>query len=84
MLKCVAGGENDGAPFRLIVLGLSHMNINKLLDGKPIDIDGTEVGLPAGTRIIIFAGETEQSMARELESLVGPQTEVRIDPKLRD
>lgn len=30
-----------------------------------------------------FAGETEQKMARELADLVGPETRVKIDPRLR-
>lgn len=84
MLKMHAGGDKDGKPFHLVILGLSHMNLAKLKEGKPIDIDGTEVGLPAGFRIIIFSGETEQKMAREMESLIGPDTKVEIDPRLRD
>lgn len=85
MLKMTAGGElENGKPFSLIILGLSHRNLAQLKEGHPIDIDGTEVGLPAGFRIVIFSGETEQKMAREVADLVGPKTEVRIDPRLRD
>jgi hypothetical protein len=84
MLKAHAGGEKDGKPFQLVILGLSHMNLERLKEGRPIDIDGTEVGLPEGTRILIFAGATEQAMARELADLVGSETRVRIDPRLRD
>jgi hypothetical protein len=85
MLKMQAGGTTkDGKPFHLVILGLSHMNLARLKEGKPIDIDATDVGLPAGTRIFIFSGETEQSMARELIDLVGPDTKINIDPRLRD
>lgn len=85
MLKMHAGGETeDGKPFSLIILGLSHMNLARLKEGKPIDIDGTEVGLPAGFRILIFSGETEQKMAHELGSLIGPDTKVHIDPRLKE
>jgi hypothetical protein len=84
MLKMHAGGEKDGKPFHLVILGLSHMNLARLKDGRPIDIDATEVGLPAGTRILIFAGETEQVMARDLQSLIGPDTKVYIDPRFKD
>jgi hypothetical protein len=85
MLKMHAGGtKDDGKPFHLVILGLSHMNLARLKEGKPIDIDATDVGLPEGTRIMIFSGETEQSMARELQALIGPDTKVHIDPRLRD
>lgn len=84
MLKMHAGGDKDGKPFRLVILGLSHMNLAKLKEGRPIDIDGTEVGLPVGTRIVIFAGETEQKMARDMESLIGLDTKVFIDPRFKD
>lgn len=85
MLKLQVGGTGkDGKPFHLILLGLSHGNLRLLKEGKPIDMDGTEIGLPEGTRIFIFSGETEQAMARELAEFIGPETEVHISPKLRD
>lgn len=83
MLKMAAGGTKDGKPRHLVVLGLSHINLARLKAGQAIAVDGVEVGLPS-TEIMIFAGETEQSMVREVEALIGPQTRVRIDPRLHD
>lgn len=84
MLKMAAGGTKDGKPFHLVILGLSHTNLARLKEGRPIKFDGAEVGLPEGTEILIFSGETEQSMAREMQEFIGPQTRVNIDPRLKD
>jgi len=84
MLKMAARGTKAGKPVHLVILGLSHMNLNRLKAGQPIPIDGSSLGLPAGTEILIFAGETERSMQRELHQLIGPETKVSIDPRLRD
>jgi hypothetical protein len=83
MLKMYADGERDGKPVHLVVIGLSHRNLAALKDGRPIPIDGAEVGVP-GVEVLIFSGETEQAMAREMQELIGPATKVHIDPRLRD
>jgi hypothetical protein len=79
MLKMVMLGADDdtGEAGRVVVLGLSHENLARLKAGKPIDIDGDELGLGA-TRIVIFAGETEQSMMAQVQELIGPGTKVRV------
>jgi hypothetical protein len=84
MLKMYADGEKDGKPVRLVVLGLSHKNLDKLREGLPIKFNGDQAGLPADVEVLIFAGESEQTMQRELADLVGPETIVKIDPRLRD
>lgn len=48
-----------------VFLGLSKINIEKLQDGYPMAFNLNELGLP-DQRIIIFAGDTEQTMAKEL------------------
>lgn len=83
MLKAAAHGSKDGKPHHVVILGLSHGNLTRLKAGQPIAFDGAEVGVP-GVEIMIFSGETEQAMAREIEELIGPQTRVRIDTRLRD
>jgi len=83
MLKMVGDAKRDGRPIKLVVLGLSHMNLARLKDGQPIKFAGEDVGI-AGVEVLIFVGETEQSMARELSDLIGPQTDVRIDRKVSD
>jgi hypothetical protein len=79
----LTGKMKDGRLVHLVVLGLSRTNLARLKKGQPIRFDAAEVGLP-DVEVLIFAGETEQSMAREIADLIGPETEVRIDPRLRD
>lgn len=73
MIKAVCG--------ELVLLGLSHRNLDRLRNGEPIKINGGDLGLKAD--IVIFAGKTEQTMHAELEDLIGPDTKVHIDPRLR-
>ncbi len=83
MLKAAAAGIIDGKAANIVVLGLSHMNLTRLKEGDPIKFDASDLGLP-GTTILIFSGETERSMARDLQEFIGPNTDVDIDPRLRD
>lgn len=55
---------------RLVLLGLSELNIQKLKEGKPILVNGGDVGIP-GKEIVIMYGQTEQDIAKELEQLTG-------------
>ena len=84
MLKMYAKGEKDGKPIRLVVLGLSHKNLDKLREGIPIKFNGSTVMLDDDIEILIFSGETEQTMQREFAQYVGPGTEVHIDPRLKE
>ena len=83
MLKMAGLGSRDGKPLRLLMLGLSYANLARLKAGQPIDIDGAELGMP-DTRICIFAGATELSMAEDVRELIGPNTQVKVDPRLRN
>ena len=58
----------------LIGLGLSEMNIQRLKEGKPI----LNKNVP-GYHIMIFYGETEEDMQRELQAFIGPNTQVKED-----
>jgi len=49
---------------RAFLIGLSHGNLDRLREDKPIVIDGSQIGL--GFDVLIFAGETEESMAQQL------------------
>jgi len=82
MLKAVLKGQ-EGKPPRTVLLGLSYENLDRLKKGMPIRFDSGEIGLTPGTEFLIFAGRTEQSMAADLEEMIGPHTEVRISPKLK-
>lgn len=83
MLKAMVNGVRNDKPCKLVILGLSHENLRRLKAQYPIKFDGAEIGLE-DTEIVIFAGETERSMGREIAALVGPDTVVRIDPRWRD
>ena len=83
MLKMFASGERAGKSVRLVVLGLSHKNLDELRKGRPIKFGGDTVRLDDDIEFLIFAGENERAMQREFEDLIGPETEVFIDPSLR-
>jgi hypothetical protein len=84
MLKMGGRGERDGKPVELMIIGLSHKNLEKLKQGQPIKCRASDFGCSGDIEIMIFSGESEQAMAREMHELIGPQTRVKIDPKLRD
>jgi hypothetical protein len=83
MLRMSANCTKDGKPLKLLVFGLSHQNLKRLKLGQPIIVKGEDVHAP-GYEILIFSGETEQSMVRDFHQFIGPETVVNIDPKLRD
>ncbi len=60
----------------LLGLGLSHENLARLKDGKPIRFKGEPVGWPLYD-ILIFSGKTEASMARELDPAITAQTVIK-------
>jgi hypothetical protein len=85
MLKMFAKGQReDGKPVRLVVLGLSHKNLDELRKERPIKFNGSTVGLEDDIEILIFSGQTEQTIQRDFAQLIGPDTVVHIDPRLRD
>jgi len=64
----------------ILGLGLSHENLRRLRDGKPITFPVSDVGgLEGVARIMIFAGETEDTMQQELVEHfeLTPETEIR-------
>jgi hypothetical protein len=63
-----------GAGRRLIVLGLSEKNIEKLREGKPIHIHADDMGF-AG-EIMIFTGKDEATMTDMVKPFIGPETQV--------
>lgn len=83
MLKMVGPGHRGPRKIKLIVLGLSHLNLERLRQGQPIHFPGEDVTIP-GVEFMIFSGATEATMARELEELVGPNTKTKIDPRTTD
>jgi hypothetical protein len=61
MIKFGASGDKGR---RLIGLGLSAGNVQRLKEGKPIHLHADEMGFVGD--IVIFYGETEDDMVRQL------------------
>jgi len=72
---------------QIIMLGLSRENINRMLDGKPVHVreETHGEGIPAGWEIVIFFGETEKEMHEMFikGGMIGPETKMKIDPRLK-
>jgi hypothetical protein len=49
---------------RMAILGLSRLNCEKLVEGKPIVVDLAEFGIEG--RLVLVGGETEADITREL------------------
>ncbi len=78
MLKAGARKKDGG---HLVLLGLSAENLRRLPNDEPIKLDLAEIGHPE-IEIVIFAGDTEESMAQGLQGLIGGDTKVDIDSRL--
>jgi len=81
MLKGVAT-TSDGRS--ILILGLNFGNLDRFRSepGQAmIEIKGTETGLPID--VIIFSGETEAHLSESINALIGPETKIHIDPKLK-
>lgn len=68
----------------LIVLGLSHANLDRLrADGLNgcIKVDGKQLGIDVD--IWITAASTEAEMVETFGGVIGPETTVRIDKRLK-
>jgi hypothetical protein len=62
----------------LVILGLSDENIARLQQGQPIYFDTDQLKIPAGEtvgHICLLYGKDEATIAHELSSLIGPQTD---------
>lgn len=81
MLK-FTGTSKDGRNNPLIGLGLSRENITRLAAGEPIEFKLRELagccGANPETTILIFFGETEESMAVEIMG-AAPTIKMKVD-----
>ena len=67
---------------KVVAIGLSFVNLDKLKAGLPIHILAAELGI--GTDIILFAGKDEDALAEMLKPILSASTIVRDrrkDPK---
>jgi hypothetical protein len=79
----VGAGKRGSKNVQVVVFGLSHVNLERLREGQPIHFPGEDVGIQ-NIEFIIFSGVDERTMQRELHELIGPKTEVKIDPRFKD
>jgi hypothetical protein len=63
---------------QLFVLGLSRTNVTALLQGHPIHLSRASHGMPmpAHLTIILFAGETDDTLEADVAAFMGPATVV--------
>lgn len=52
---------------RVLGIGLSRRNCEKLLDGEPIAFKGEELGID-NVEVVIVGGENERSIVRDLKA----------------
>jgi len=83
MIKAAGTVRRADKLAKLVIFGLSHENLRRLKDNQPIIFAGDELGLP-DTEIVIFSGETEASMARDLDTFIGEKTETNINQRKTD
>lgn len=70
MIKARAG--------KLVVLGLSHRNLDLMRAGRPMDFSLDALGLDM--KFFIFASETEATARAEMQELIGPDTVIIESP----
>lgn len=77
MIKAVCDGA-DGR--KIVLLGITDMNIVRMREGKPIQIYGEEMGL-GKIDIWIITGKDEVALQKTLAPLIGPETTIRDEVK---
>ena len=68
----------------LVGLGLVEKNVEMLKKDKPIVVNLRDLGLPHDVKIMIFYGETEEQITKDLSGLINSNTnmvrEKGVDP----
>lgn len=76
--KCTIAGRET------FLIGLSYGNLDRFRE-QPLDtfirIDAAEHGLPFD--IMIMSGRTEAELVHFASGRIGPETKVKIDPRLK-
>lgn len=80
----IANGETDeGKTF--LLLGVSRLNIEKLITGRPIKVtrESHGNGIPTDLEIAIIFGETEEEIAAQLRNIgaIKANTPVMAQPR---
>lgn len=80
MLKAMARTEHGA----MILIGLSHANVDRLMAGQPIMFPGDSIGMEKEIdKVYIFAAKDEAEMQHEMEKrgLIGPATKITNEAK---
>ena len=78
MITAIANAT-DGT--RIVLLGVSRGNIDRLTDGKPIRATAaTHPGFPKDLVVGIMFGETDAAITEMLKNYIGDQTKVHVVP----
>jgi hypothetical protein len=65
-----------------LCVGISAENVKRLKDGKPLCVNVAEMGLAVNGSIVVFYGDTEQTLYESIKEFIGPDTKVNIDPRV--
>lgn len=71
----------------LLILGLSLENVKRLVAGNDMVLAAEDhQGIPPGWRVVITFGQTELELIKRItkSGVTTPQTEVKIDPRLKE
>ncbi len=84
MIKFLATNQDTGR--RLLGFGVTPGNISRLIAGQPIKVDLSEMDKALDLDLLIFFGESEETMHAWFQEfgMIGPETKIKIDPKLRE
>lgn len=82
MITSVAHDKDGKA---ILLIGLSFNNLDEFRK-HPLDtfirIDATKLGLPLD--VMLVSGQTEAALAGMIQDMIGPDTKVTTDPKLKN
>jgi hypothetical protein len=60
----------------LVILGLSHKNLDLLKEGSPILVKGSDIGITED--ILVFSEDTEETIMKKMKRYIGPNTKVTV------
>ena len=79
--------SKTGTGKELLIFGLSRVNVERMMAGKPVHIrkESHGDGIPDGWEVVIMFGETEQEMQKQFAKagMIDQHTKVNIDPRLK-
>lgn len=70
-----AGMEKEGGG-RVALLGITQDNVNALQEGRPINVDLSQLGIEG--EIVICYGKTMKELRKDLDPLIGPETQLGV------